>query len=88
MTPEDPQRPLRILMHCVYFPPEVLEWEKGNPEKSFIFVDGGVTPYNNPAFLIYRMATVGEYALGWPTGEDKMMLVSVGMIQPLASTRA
>lgn len=23
MTPEDPQRPLRILMHCVYFPPEV-----------------------------------------------------------------
>lgn len=62
----------------VYFPPEVLEWEEGNPDKAFVFVDGGVTPYNNPAFLLYRMATLPEYRLGWQQGEDQMMLISVG----------
>ncbi len=62
----------------VFFPPEILEWEKGNPEKSFVFVDGGVTPYNNPAFLLFRHAVGPQYKLEWPTGEDKMMLVSVG----------
>ena len=62
----------------VFFPPEVLEWEKGNPEKAFVFVDGGVTPYNNPAFLLYRMATLPEYRLQWATGEREMMVVSVG----------
>lgn len=62
----------------VFFPPEVLEWERGNAEKSFVFVDGGVTPYNNPAFLLYRMATLPEYRLGWEQGEKEMMLISVG----------
>jgi hypothetical protein len=62
----------------IYFPPELLEWEPGNPEKSFVFVDGGMTPYNNPGFLLYRMATAAEYRLGWPIGERKLMLVSVG----------
>ena len=62
----------------IFFPPEVVEWEEGNPEKSFVFVDGGVTPYNNPAFLLYRMATLAPYRLGWKTGEKNLMLVSVG----------
>lgn len=62
----------------VFFPPEVLQWDRSDPEKSFVFVDGGVTPYNNPAFLLYRMATLPAYRLGWPTGEGNLMLVSVG----------
>lgn len=62
----------------VYFPPEVLHWDPKDPSKSFVFVDGGITPYNNPAFLLYRMATLPEYRLGWPTGEDKLLMVSVG----------
>ncbi|MFC7736519.1 patatin-like phospholipase family protein [Roseomonas sp. GCM10028921] len=62
----------------VYFPPEVLQWDPGDPAKTFVFVDGGVTPYNNPAFLLYRKATLPQYRLGWPTGEDRLMLVSVG----------
>jgi uncharacterized protein len=62
----------------VFFPPEVLEWEEGNPDKAFVFVDGGVTPYNNPAFLLYRMATLPEYRLGWKQGEHDMMVISVG----------
>jgi uncharacterized protein len=57
-----------------YFPPEVVT--VGTNE--FIFVDGGVTMYNNPAFQLFLMATVGQYKVGWPTGEDKLLLVSIG----------
>jgi uncharacterized protein len=62
----------------VYFPPEILNWDKNDPTRTFVFVDGGVTPYNNPAFLLYRMATLPHYRLRWPTGERRMMIVSVG----------
>lgn len=62
----------------VYFPPETLQWDDHNPDKTFVFVDGGVTPYNNPAFLLYRMATQPAYNLNWETGEDKLLITSVG----------
>jgi len=62
----------------VYFPPEVIEWEKGNPDKSFVFVDGGTTSYNNPAFLMARMATEPRYNLGWRRGEKELLVVSIG----------
>src|SRR5262249_23730535 len=42
------------------------------------FVDGGITPYNNPAFLLYRMATQPAYRLNWKTGEQNLLLISVG----------
>jgi uncharacterized protein len=58
-----------------YFPPEVIDIGGG---QRFVFVDGGVTMYNNPAFQLFLMATVEPYGLSWPTGEDAMLLVSVG----------
>jgi predicted acylesterase/phospholipase RssA len=57
-----------------YFPPEVVNIG----EHEFIFVDGGVTMYNNPAFQLFLMATVKPFNLGWPAGEDQMLVVSVG----------
>jgi hypothetical protein len=57
-----------------YFPPEVVR--VGDHE--FLFVDGGVTMYNNPAFQLFLMATLPPYKLQWPTGSDRMLLVSVG----------
>lgn len=62
----------------VYFPPETLQWDPKDPSKTFTFVDGGVTPYNNPSMLMYRMATHPAYNLNWPIGEDNLLLVSVG----------
>lgn len=62
----------------IFFPPEVVEWDPDNINNTFVFVDGGVTPYNNPAFLMYRMATLAPYNLGWKTGERNLLLVSVG----------
>ena len=57
-----------------YFPPQDLTV---GPEE-FLFVDGAVSVYNNPAFKLFIMATIPEYRLCWPTGEDKMLLVSIG----------
>ncbi|MEO8440797.1 MAG: patatin-like phospholipase family protein [Spartobacteria bacterium] len=57
-----------------YFPPEVIQV---GPHQ-FVFVDGGVTMYNNPAFQLFLMATSESYRLCWPAGEDKMLLISVG----------
>jgi hypothetical protein len=62
----------------VYFPPETLQWDPNDPSKTFVFVDGGVTPYNNPAFLMYRMATQPAYKLEWPIGENNLLIVSIG----------
>jgi hypothetical protein len=68
-----------------YFPPEVIVLPNPDPtkEKQFVFVDGGVTMYNNPAFQMFLMATLDRYwvqkpAARWPTGADKMLIVSVG----------
>ena len=56
-----------------YFPPEVVR-----VGRDFIFVDGAVTMFNNPAFQLFLMATSEPYRLLWPTGDDKMLLISVG----------
>ena len=39
-----------------YFAPERLQWDLNDPDKQFYFEDGGVTPYNNPSFLLFKMA--------------------------------
>ena len=62
----------------VFFPPEIVEWDPNDPSKAFLFEDGGLTPYNNPAFLIARMATHPAYKLGWKTGERNLLVMSVG----------
>lgn len=60
-----------------YFPPEVVTLGK-QLKYDFIFVDGGVTTYNNPAYLAFQMATVKPYKVNWPTGAEQLLIVSVG----------
>lgn len=62
----------------IFFPPEIITWDPAVAERAFVFVDGGITPYNNPAFLLFRKATLEPYNLRWRTGESNMLLVSVG----------
>ncbi|GAA4539355.1 hypothetical protein GCM10023161_18860 [Mycobacterium paraffinicum] len=57
-----------------YFPPEVVR--VGGHE--FVFVDGGLTTYNNPAFQLFLMATLDAYRLGWTATESDLLLVSIG----------
>jgi uncharacterized protein len=42
------------------------------------FVDGGVTPFNDPALQLLMMAALQGHGLCWPTGKDKLLIVSVG----------
>lgn len=42
------------------------------------FVDGGVSPFNNPALQALMYATLEGYKLKWPMGADKLLLVFVG----------
>lgn len=57
-----------------YFPPE--EIKSGGA--TFVFVDGGVTSYNNPSFQLFLQATLEPYGVMWQVGEKNMLLVSVG----------
>jgi hypothetical protein len=68
-----------------YFPPEVIVLPSAPPagEREFVFVDGGVTMYNNPAFQMFLMATLDRYwakkpDARWRPGTDRMLIVSVG----------
>lgn len=60
-----------------YFAPTIVEIDKER-NRRFVFVDGSTTCHTNPAFLLYRMATFEPYRLCWPTGEDRLLVVSVG----------
>jgi len=62
-----------------FFPPEILEVKgEGGKPRIFAFEDGGVTPFNCPAYLLGIMATLPEYRLGWKTGLENMSIVSIG----------
>ncbi len=43
-----------------------------------LWSDGGITTYNNPAFQAFIMATVEPYNVNWATGENQMLIVSIG----------
>jgi predicted acylesterase/phospholipase RssA len=63
-----------------YFTPEhiVVAHSKQGVPVAGTFVDGGVSPHNNPALLMFTLATISGYAFDWTVGADKLMLVSVG----------
>ena len=42
------------------------------------FVDGGATPYNNPAMRLFELARLGCFGLRWPPGKDSLLIVSIG----------
>ena len=58
-----------------YFDPERIAIAKG---RVGAFVDGGVSPHNTPALALLMLATMRGYGLGWPLGEDRLQLVSIG----------
>jgi hypothetical protein len=63
-----------------FFDPEeitIIERPGMKPEKGQ-FVDGGVSPFNNPALQAFLFATLKGYNLSWSSGADNLLLVSVG----------
>lgn len=68
----------------MFFDPETMtiaERDGSEPVRGS-FVDGGVSPFNNPALQALMAATMDGYRIGWPTGADKLLLVSLGTGTP------
>lgn len=63
-----------------FFDPEpiTVATEEGKAPVQGSFVDGGVSPFNNPALQALMYVTLNGYNVGWPTGADKLLLVSLG----------
>jgi predicted acylesterase/phospholipase RssA len=64
-----------------FFDPETLTINEGSTRRQAVrgsFVDGGVSPFNNPALQAFMFASLDGYRVNWPTGADNMLIVSVG----------
>ncbi len=42
------------------------------------FVDGGVSPFNDPSLQLLMLAALDGHGFRWQTGKDKLLLISVG----------
>lgn len=51
--------------------------DQGNHETG-LFVDGGVSPHNNPALQMLTQAALPSYQLNWTLDPDELMMISVG----------
>ena len=47
-------------------------------DQTGLFLDGGVSPHNYPAFLLFMQATIEGYGYNWECGPDKISVLSVG----------
>lgn len=59
-----------------YFDPFDIEVNAGKLHGRFI--DGGVSPYNDPSLALFMMATVPAYGFAWPAGADFLDITAVG----------
>jgi Patatin-like phospholipase len=59
-----------------YFDPELIHIVDREPPG--LFIDGGLTPHNNPALHLLLYAALPQYGLAWPLGADKLTIVSIG----------
>jgi len=62
-----------------YFEPERLSVAVA--DEAFVdgaFVDGGVSPFNNPSLQLLMLATLKGYGFEWQVGADSLLIVSVG----------
>lgn len=58
-----------------YFDPELISIAA---DQTGLFVDGGVSPHNNPAFQLFMQATIDGYGYNFETGADKLFVLSLG----------
>lgn len=59
-----------------YFAPHAMRIVETEP--AGLFVDGGVSPHNNPALQLLMLAGIKGYAFNWPLGKNRLLLISVG----------
>lgn len=60
-----------------YYVPQTIRFGSARPY-DFVFVDGGLTGFLNPAFKAFQYATTEPYGLSWPAAEEHLLILSVG----------
>jgi uncharacterized protein len=60
-----------------YFEPEPIVI-CDHPKEEGTFIDGGVTPHNNPSLVLLLMTILKPYNICWEVGPDKLTVVSIG----------
>ena len=66
-----------------YFGPEKIVIKTGDTKRDLKgvtgeFIDGGVSPNNNPSLALVLMATIKGYAFNWEMGPEELLVVSLG----------
>jgi predicted acylesterase/phospholipase RssA len=63
-----------------YFDPEsiTIAAVAGKTPQTGTFVDGGVSPFNNPSLQAFMYATLCGYRVNWTPRADRLLIVSVG----------
>lgn len=59
-----------------FFAPKTFPVVEGEP--AGVFVDGGVSPHNNPALQSLMLAGIKGYGYNWPLGAENLFITSVG----------
>jgi len=59
-----------------FFEPQEIAVVPGRPPG--LFVDGGITPHNNPALALLQLATIPAYGYAWSAGADRLRIISIG----------
>lgn len=60
------------------FSPELVELTRHPHTENGVFVDAAFTPFNNPAFQLFLLATLPTRGFGWKIGTENLMVTSVG----------
>ncbi|WP_050419379.1 patatin-like phospholipase family protein [Bradyrhizobium tropiciagri] len=62
-----------------YFKPEEIKISaRDGHTVSGAFVDGGVSPFNDPALQLLMLASLHGHGFRWHSGKDKLLLISAG----------
>ena len=63
-----------------FFKPEQIRISEAIGPKQVVgeFVDGGLSPFNNPTLQAFMYATLKGYRVNWETGADRMLIFSIG----------
>ena len=67
-----------------FFDPESITIGRVPGSKAIMgeFIDGGISPFNNPALMSVMYATMAGYRVAWSTGADELLVVSLGTGAP------
>lgn len=74
------QYPVAQLLRAATAAPTFFEQQslQIGPGQRATFVDGGLSPHNDPSLALLKLARLSAFGLNWPVGEEQLFVLSVG----------